>query len=98
FHVYDKDGNHFAEIKGKWLGFDYRFVTPDGKVELGRGSKKWGGMAKELFTSADTYGVEGSEELADQPMAKMLILAAALAIDMIYQEESRTVDVSGVDD
>lgn len=91
-HVYDRAGNHFAEIKGKWLGFDYRFVTADGKVELGRVSKKWEGVAKELFTSADTYGIEVSPELAEQPLAKMLILAAALAIDMIYKEESRTVD------
>lgn len=98
FHVYDKDGDHFAEIKGDWFGFDYRFVTPDRKVELGRVSKKWGGVAKELFTSADTYGVEVGDELADEPVAKMLILAAALAIDMIYKEESRTVDIPGIDD
>jgi uncharacterized protein YxjI len=94
FHVYDKAGNHFAEVTGKWHGFDYRFVTPDGKVELGRVSKQWGGLAKELFTSADTYGVEVGTELAEQPLAKMLILAAALAIDTIYKEESRTVDPS----
>jgi len=80
-------------VKGKWHGFDYRFVTPDGTVELGRVSKKWEGLAKELFTSADTYGVEVSPDLAEQPLAKMLILAAALAIDMIYKEESRTVDL-----
>ena len=94
FRVFDKDGNQFAEVKGRLFGFDYRFVTPDGKVELGRVSKKWGGVAKELFTSADTYGVEVSPDLAEQPLAKMLILAAALAVDMIYKEESRTVDPS----
>ena len=94
FRVYDKHGNEFAEVKGRLFGFDYRFVTPDGKVELGRVSKKWGGVAKELFTSADTYGVEVSPDLAEQPLAKMLILAAALAVDMIYKEESRTVDPS----
>jgi uncharacterized protein YxjI len=94
FQVYDKAGNDFALIEGKWLGFDYRFVTPDGTVQLGRVSKKWEGLAKELFTSADTYGVEVSPDLAEQPLAKMLILAAALAIDMIYKEESRTVDPS----
>lgn len=93
FHVYDRAGNHFAEVKGRWLGFDFRFVTPGGDVELGRVSKQWGGLAKELFTSADAYGVEVSADLAEQPLAKMLILAAALAIDMIYKEESRTVDL-----
>jgi uncharacterized protein YxjI len=95
FHVYDRAGHHFAEVKGRWVGFDFRMVTPDGKVELGRVSKQWGGLAKELFTSADTFGVEVSPELAEQPIAKMLVLAAALAIDMIYKEESRTVDIPG---
>lgn len=91
FHIYDKCDTHFAEIKGKWTGFDYRFLSPDGKVEMGRVSKKLslGSIVKDLFTSADTYAVEVSPELADEPMAKMLILAAALAIDTIYKEENR---------
>ena len=91
FHVYDKDDKHFAEVKGKLLGWNYRFLTPDGKVEMGQVSKKLGamGILKEMFTSADTFGVEVSEDLEDQPMAKMLILAATLAIDLIYKSESR---------
>jgi uncharacterized protein YxjI len=91
FHIDDKHGKPFAAIKGKWLGWDYRFVTPDGAVEMGRVSKKLGmaGVLKELFTSADTYGVEVGPDLADEPMAKMLLLAAALAVDMIYKSESR---------
>jgi uncharacterized protein YxjI len=95
FKVYDKAGKQFAEVRGRWVGFDFRVVTPDGAIELGRVSKQWGGVAKELFTSADTYGVEVGSALAEQPMAKMLVLAAALAIDMIYKEESRTVDIPG---
>jgi uncharacterized protein YxjI len=91
FHVYDKDDKHFAEVKGKLLGWNYRFLTPDGKVEMGQVSKKLGamGILKEMFTSADTFGVEVNEDLADEPMAKMLILAATLAIDLIYKSESR---------
>ncbi|MBX9581375.1 MAG: hypothetical protein K2X87_13825 [Gemmataceae bacterium] len=100
FHIYDKDDKHFAEIKGKWLGWDYRFLTPDGQVEMGRVSKKLGalGLVKELFTSADTYAVAINPELADEPLAKMLVLAAALAIDTIYKEESRTVGIPGLDE
>ena len=97
FHIYDKDDKHFAEIKGKWLGWDYRLVTPDGGLEMGRVSKKLGalGLVKELFTSADTYAVQVNPEMEGEPLAKMLILAAAVAIDTIYKEESRTVDVGG---
>src|SRR6266581_618069 len=29
FHVYDKDGKHIAEIQGKMLKAEYKFVTPD---------------------------------------------------------------------
>jgi len=31
-------------------------------------------------------------DLADQPLAKMLLLAATLAIDLIYKSESRDFD------
>lgn len=101
FHIYDKNDKHFAEIKGKWTGFDYRFLSPDGKVEMGRVSKKLslGSLVKDLFTSADTYAVQVSPDLTDEPMAKMLILAAALAIDTIYKEENRGgVSIGGGDE
>jgi uncharacterized protein YxjI len=97
FHVYDKDDKHFAEVKGKLLGWNYRFLSPDHSIEMGKVSKKLGaiGILKELFTSADTFGVQVNEDLADEPMAKMLILAATLAIDLIYKSESSgTVGVS----
>jgi len=90
FHVYDKDDKHFADVKGKLLGWNYRFLSPDHKVEMGQVSKKLGaiGILKEMFTSADTFAVQVNEDLGDEPMAKMLILAATLAIDLIYKSES----------
>src|SRR5262245_45254970 len=99
FHVYDKDDKHFAHVKGRMLGFDYRFLTEDGKVELGQVSKRIGGaagLAREVFFSADNYFLTLNPELAEQPMAKMLLLAATLAVDLIYKSESRTVDASDV--
>ena len=91
FYVYDKNGQHFADVKGNFIGFNYRVLTPDHAVELGKVTKKWGGVAKELFTSADTYMVEIEDDLNDQPLAKMLVLAAALATDLIFKSESRTI-------
>src|SRR6478672_6233682 len=100
FHVYDKNDKYFAHVKGRLLGFDYRFLTEDGQVELGQVSKVIGGMAgiaRELFFSADHYFLKISPDLADQPMAKMLLLAATLAVDIIYKSESRGgVDFSDV--
>jgi len=86
FWVYDTSDKHFAEVKGKWTGWEFKFLTPDG-VELGQVSKKWGGVLRELFTSADNYVVSVADHLAEQPIAKMLLLAAALAIDIVYYEQ-----------
>lgn len=88
FWVYDKKDQQFAEIKGSWTGWNFQFLTPQGE-ELGVVTKKWAGLGKELFTSADNYIVSISDDLADQPVAKMLLLAAALAIDIVYYEENR---------
>ena len=90
FYVYDKNDRQFAEVTGNFIGFKYRMTTPDGRVELGQVSKQWKGLVKEIFTSADTYMVELNEDLSEQPLAKMLVVAAALATDMIFKSESRT--------
>jgi uncharacterized protein YxjI len=84
FHVYGPTGEHLMEIRGKLLKANYQFFKPDGKTEMGAVSKKWGGMAKELFTSADTYGVEVRPEFAAVPGTKILILGAAIAADALF--------------
>ncbi|MCI0684708.1 MAG: hypothetical protein L0Y71_21635 [Gemmataceae bacterium] len=85
FWVYNDDDAQFAEVKGDWKGWNFKFLTPDG-TELGEVTKKWAGLGKELFTSADNYIVSIDDDLADQPVAKCLLLAAALAIDIVYKE------------
>jgi len=85
FHVYTADDKLFAEVKGSLTGWHYRFLSNDGE-QIGEISKKFEGIAKELFTSADTYLVNINDELADQPMAKMLLLATSIAIDTVYKE------------
>ena len=83
FGVYDASGNEVAQVKGNWTGWEFRFLTSSG-VELGVVSKKWAGVAKELFTSADNYVVA-----VHQPdsAAATLLLAAGLAIDTVYKED-----------
>jgi uncharacterized protein YxjI len=86
FWVYTPDDKQFAEVKGNFTGFNYRMLSPGG-AELGSVTKKLtaAGIAKEMFTSADTYAVEVSEDLEDNPLAKMLVLAAALATDVVFK-------------
>jgi uncharacterized protein YxjI len=89
--LYDKDGNHFAEVKGRHLGHNYQFLTADGTRELGAVSKTFDGVAglvAEILFSADIYFVTVSPELGDQPIAKMLILAATLVIDLVYKSST----------
>jgi uncharacterized protein YxjI len=57
-----------------------------GDRELATVSKKWAGIGKELFTSADNYVLEIAPWLrADDPVRR-LILASVLCIDMVLKE------------
>lgn len=85
FYVYDMKDNQIAEVKGNWKGRNFKFLSPNGG-ELGFVDMKWGGMAKELFTSADTYIVSLNEKTAQSRIATILLLAAALAIDIVFKE------------
>lgn len=85
FWVHDHKDEQFAEVKGNWVGWEFKFLTPKGR-ELGKVAKKWAGLAKTLFTSADNYMVSLDPELENRPTAKILLLAAALAIDIVYYE------------
>ena len=85
--VFDRNGQQFADVKGDWVGWNFRFLTPDGQ-ELGIVTKKWAGIGQELFTTADNYIVAINDSLKDQVEAKVLLLAAALAIDIVYYEDN----------
>lgn len=92
FAVYDQNDTLFAQVQGRLFGFDYCFITADNSVELGRVSKRIGGpagVAREVFFSADNYFLEINPDLSEQPLAKMLLVAAALAIDLIYKSQTR---------
>jgi len=87
FGVYDYHDELFAEINGDWLGRNYMFVTPDGR-ELGNVKRAaWPGLG--LLMHAGIYIVTIDGDLEDQPIAKMLLLAAALAIDIVYYKPMR---------
>ena len=86
FHVLDGSERPVAEIKGDWKGWNFRFLTPDG-TEIGKVTKKWAGIGKELFTSADNYMISLNEGRAFRPDSAPLLLAAGLAIDTVYKEK-----------
>lgn len=86
FWVYDTSDNQVAEIKGNWVGWNFKFLDSAGN-ELGYVTKKWAGAVKEIFTSADNYIIELNENIATNKDTAALLLAAGLAIDTIYKEK-----------
>ena len=84
FSVLDTQDETICDLKGKWTGWDFRFLH-DGE-ELAHVTKKWSGLGKELFTSADNYVLQISEEVPPSNPVRKLILAAVLTIDLVLKE------------
>ncbi len=84
FKVLDRNDQPLCELKGKWTGWDFRFVS--GGTELAQVSKKWAGIGRELFTSADNYVLSISSEVPPEHPVRKLILGAVMCIDMVLKE------------
>jgi uncharacterized protein YxjI len=84
FDVFDKEDSKLCTLKGKWTSWDFKFISEG--VEFAHVSKKWAGVGKELFSSADNYMLEiASRVHSDNPL-RILIVAAVLCIDMVLKE------------
>ena len=84
FRVLGPDANPMCELKGKFTGWDFRFMKDN--VELAHVTKKWAGLGKELFTSADNYALELSDDVPPDNPIRQLIMAAVMCIDMVLKE------------
>ncbi|MCH8961461.1 MAG: RNAase [Bacteroidetes bacterium] len=84
FTVLDASETPVCQLKGKWTGWDFRFLA--GETELAHVTKKWAGIGKELFTSADNYVLQISDSVRADNVARQLILAAVMCIDMVLKE------------
>jgi uncharacterized protein YxjI len=85
FDVLDANEKVLCSLKGKWTSWDFKFVTADGK-EFANVSKKWAGLGKELFTSADNYILQVSPEVPADHSLRVLIMAAVMCIDLVLKE------------
>ncbi|MET0551023.1 MAG: phospholipid scramblase-related protein [Xanthomonas sp.] len=84
FDVLDAQGTPVCTLRGKWTSWDFRFVQ--GERELAQVSKKWAGLGKELFTSADNYMLSIAGSVPAEDPRRILIMAAVLCIDMVLKE------------
>jgi len=85
FDVFDATGGKIAEIKGDWKGWNFTLRGPAGE-ELGKVTKKWAGIGKELFTTADNYMLEINAAVPAEDPVRILIVAAVMCIDMVLKE------------
>lgn len=85
FEVLDAGDQPLCRLQGKWTGWEFKFQRPDGRV-VASVNKKWAGMAKELFTSADNYLLEISHDIPAEDPLRTLVVAAVLCIDMVLKE------------
>jgi len=84
FSVLDANDQKLCDLKGKWTSWEFKFLSQG--AELATVTKKWSGLGKELFTSADNYVLQISEEVPPNQPVRQLILAAVLCIDMVLKE------------
>lgn len=84
FNVMDANENILCTLKGKWTGWNFKFIKDN--VEFAHVSKKWAGVGKELFTSADNYMLEIDKTVSPDHPIRLLILAAVMCIDMVLKE------------
>jgi uncharacterized protein YxjI len=61
-----------------------RFMA--GERELAKVSKKWSGLGKELFTSADNYMLSVDASVKPDDTVRIPIMAAVMCIDMVLKE------------
>lgn len=85
FNLTDTSGAEIGEVRAEnWRARDFAIFDVD-DAEVARVSKKWRGLATEVFTDADTYVVNLKPEVSD-PL-RSLALAASLAIDLVMKQK-----------
>lgn len=87
FDILDLNDQVVGTVKGDWKGWNFQFTDPSG-AEMGTVTKKWAGLAKEFLSSADNYVISVPNPPKSMPHARMVLLAAGLAIDTIYKEQN----------
>ena len=84
FDMLDKREKLVCNLKGNFIGWNFKFLRGD--TEVGLVTKKWAGIGKEMFTSADNYILEIKNKVEKDSLLRLLILAAVICIDMVVKE------------
>jgi uncharacterized protein YxjI len=85
FVLEDASGDEVGEVRAQnWRAKDFAVNDPNGQP-VAQVGKKWRGLAREVFTDADTYVVQLQPHATDP--VRSLALSAALAIDIVMKQK-----------
>ena len=71
FDVLDASDNVVCSLKGKWTSWNFDFIRDE--FRLAHVSKKWAGIGREMFTSADNYMLEIDNNVPHNDPVRLLI-------------------------
>jgi uncharacterized protein YxjI len=87
FGLHDAAGNELGLVRGEnWRAWDFAVEDASG-AEVGRITKKWEGMLKASFTTADNYVL--SIDPGIRGPLRLLIFASAAGVDTALKQDSR---------
>jgi uncharacterized protein YxjI len=84
FSVMGANDQPICTLQGSWTSWDFKFMAGD--HELARVTKKWAGLGKELFTSADNYVLTIAPDVPPNNPIRGLIFGAVMCIDLVLKE------------
>jgi len=85
FEILSLSGEKLGVLEGNFVGWDFTIKSNDGEV-LATVSKKWAGVGKELFTTADNYVIIIADTVKENDPVRVLIFGAVMSIDMVLKE------------
>jgi uncharacterized protein YxjI len=85
FKLVDAAGERIGSIDGEnWRSWDFAIHDATG-AEVGRVTKKWAGVLKEGFTTADTYVLQIEGEISDD--LRLMMVASAAGLDVAIKQD-----------
>ena len=84
FEMFDEKENLVSKLKGNLIGWNFEFLKDENTIATV--TKKWSGIGKEMFTSADNYILEIKDAVDKADPLRLLIFAAVISIDMVFKE------------
>ena len=85
FKLVNGEGSEIGSIDAEnWRSWDFAIHDANG-AEVGRVTKKWNGILKEGYTTADTYVLEIEGEVSDD--LRLIMVASAAGLDVALKQD-----------